>query len=85
MELKKTLRNLLLEGETKAAYELLLEKLKEDSSHTTTVYLRLADYNGLQKDIAKGIAVNVQQREAQINHALDYIIQNLEADDLAKN
>lgn len=81
--LKKALRKFQIKRETKEAYELLLEKLREDSSHTTTVYLRLADYNGLQKDIARGIAVNVQQREAQINYALDYIIQNLEEEDVS--
>ncbi|MFK7979888.1 MAG: caspase family protein [Saprospiraceae bacterium] len=82
-EFKRKLRKLQVTGKTKAAYELLMEKLDDDSTHMTTVYLRLADYNGLQNDIARGIAMNVPQRKAQINYALDYIIQNLEAEDLA--
>lgn len=81
--LKNALRKLQVTGKTKEAYELLMEKLNDDSTHMTTVYLRLADYNGLQNDIARGIAMNVPQRNAQINHALDYIIQNLEEEDLA--
>lgn len=84
-ELKRKLRKLQVTGKTKEAYELLMEKLEEDSTHMTTVYLRLADYNGLEKDIARGIATNISQRKAQINYALDYIIQNLEAEDLASD
>jgi len=80
--LKNALRKLQVTGKTKEAYELLMEKLRDDSTHMTTVYLRLADYKGLQNDIARGIAMNVPQRKAQINHALDYIIQNLEEKDL---
>lgn len=84
-ELKKALRKFQVESKTKEAYELLMEKLNDDSSHMTTVYLRLADYNGLQNDIVQGIAMNVPQRKAQINHALDYIIQNIEEEDLAND
>jgi len=82
-ELKKQLRKLQVTEKTREAYELLIEKLDDDSTHMTTVYLRLADYNGLEKDIVRGVAMNVPQRKAQINYALDYIIQNLEAEDLA--
>ena len=82
-DLKKALRKLQVEGKTKEAFDLLIKKLKDDSSHSTTVYLRLADYNGLQGDIATGIAMNVPQRKAQINHALDYIIQNISEEDLS--
>lgn len=82
-EFKRNLRKLQVTGKTKEAYELLMDNLNDDSTHMTTVYLRLADYNGLQNDIARGIAMNVPQRNAQINYALDYIIQNLEASDLA--
>ena len=82
-ELKRKLRKLQIAGKSKEAYELLMEQLSDDSPHTTTVYLRLADLNGLEKDIARGIAMNIPQRKAQINYALDYIIQNLEEEDLA--
>lgn len=84
-EFKRALRKLQVSGKTKEAFELLLEKLKDDSTHITTVYLRLADYNGLQNDIVQGIAMNINQRKAQINYALDYIIQNLEEEDLAND
>jgi len=80
--LKRKLRKLQVTGKTKEAYELLMEQLREGSTHKTTVYLRLADYNGLENDIARGIAENIPKRKAQINYALDYIIQNLEAEDL---
>ena len=83
-ELKKKLRTLMTTGSTKAALELLVEKLDEDSSHTDTVYLRMANLYDLENDIAKGIAINVAQQKAQINAALDYIIKNLEEDDLAE-
>ncbi len=81
--LKSTLRKLQVTGKTKEAFELLMEKLRDDSTHMTTVYLRLANYNSLQDDIANGIAMNVPQQKAQINHALNYIIQNFEEEDLA--
>ena len=73
---------MFVSNKIKEAYELLVEKLDEDSSHMTTVYLRLAGLNGLEEEIAKGIATNVQQRKAQIRHALDYIINNLEEEDM---
>ncbi len=81
-QLKKALRKMFVSNKIKEAYELLVEKLDEDSSHMTTVYLRLAGLNGLEEEIAKGIATNVQQRRAQIRHALDYIISNLEEEDM---
>ncbi len=81
-QLKKALRKMFVSNNIKEAYELLVEKLDEDSSHMTTVYLRLAGLNGLEDEIAKGIATNVQQRKAQIRHALDYIINNLEEEDM---
>ncbi len=85
VQLKQILRKLFVTRKTKEAFELLTKRLKDDSTHMTTVYLRLADYNGLQNDIARGIAMNVPQRKAQINYALDYIIQNLEEEDLVDN
>lgn len=84
-KLKRNLRKLQVGGKTKEAYELLMDNLNDNSPHMTTVYLRLADYNGLQNDIAQGIAMNIPQRKAQINHALDFIIQNMEEDDLRKD
>ncbi len=80
--LKETLRELLSEDETKTAYKLLLNHLKERSSHTSIAYLRLSAYNRLQKNIAKGIAKDAERQEAEIKNALDYIIQHLKIDDL---
>lgn len=81
-ELKQKLQQLLLAGKTKEAFEILVIALKFGTSSSTTAHLRLANYNSLQDDIANGIATNVPQQKAQINHALNYIIQNLEAEDL---
>lgn len=81
-QLKKRLKKLLASQNAKAAFELLIEKLHDDSSHSTTAYLRLANLNGLEQDIAQGIATNVEQRKAQANHALKYIIDNLKEDDI---
>lgn len=81
-QLKKRLKILLAQQNAKAAFELLIEKLQENSSHSTTAYLRLANLNGLERDIAAGIANNVQQQRAQVNHALKYIIDNLSEEDV---
>jgi len=83
-ELKKELRRLMALGDAKKAMELLLENLEEDSTHTTTIYLRLANLNSLENDIARGIAGNIAQQKAGINHALDFVIRNLEEEDLSK-
>ncbi len=80
--IKKELRRLLVQQNTQTALELLIEKLDENSSHMTTAYLRLANLNSLERDIAVGIATNIPQQRAQINHALDYIINNLTEEDL---
>lgn len=83
-DLKKALRQLMAQGQAKDAFELLLGKLDEGSTHMTTIYLRLSNLNGLERDIAAGIATNIPQQKAQINHALDYIISNLTEEDFAK-
>lgn len=80
--LKKDLRQLQISSELKQAYELLIEHLKEDSSHTSIVYVRLGGLNQLEKNIAKGITANVKQQKAEISSALDYIISNLRTSDI---
>ena len=82
--LKKELRKLQATGKTKEAYELLIEHLDEDSSHMTTVYIRLGNLNTLTTNIANGTAMNAPQQQAQINAALDHIIRNIEEEDLAE-
>jgi len=82
IEFRQTLLDLQIAAKTSEALELLTKKLKSGTAHYTTAYLRLSEYNGLQNDIAQGIAINVPQRKAQINHALNYIIQNMVEEDL---
>ena len=81
-QLKEKLQKLFLAGKTKEALEILVIALKSDTSSSTTAYLNLSNYNTLQEDIVNGIAMNAPQQKAQIKYALNYIIKNLEAEDL---
>lgn len=81
--IKKQLRQWVLEGELKKAYQYLVDHLDEASSLKSTVYNRFGGWNTLQRNIAKGIAGNVPQQEAEHRQALDYVIGEMEEEDLA--
>ena len=82
--LKNKLTQYMISGATRDAFELLSKRISSDSTHHTTVLMRMASLSKLEKDIAMGIAEDDTREMNRINMALDYVIKNLEEDDLKR-
>ena len=83
-DIKKQLRQWVIEDELKTAYQFLVDNLNEKSSLKSTVYNRMGGWNRLLKEIVDGLAVNVAQQRAEHRNALGWVLDKIKEEDLEK-